>query len=217
MRPRWFLLTVISAIAVSGCTVFPGLRVLTGETTASSQAERTVQNIDLAMGDKSGNTNSSLLNAAYRIEAADNLVDIIEIREDAETHIFDVTMLFLALPQNTPQGQRDWADALRQAVELTWRAVLPESENSDLLRITFVSPAEINTLDNGPSFVGIVDRSFEIDRLDAVNYLQGSRSLETFLDLLAEGKMRDMQPDALEFYTGTPNHPMFVAPAGEAG
>jgi len=217
MRPRWFLLGVIAALAVSGCTVFPGLRVLTGETTASSQAERTVQNIDLVMGDKSGNTDSSLLNAANRIEAADNLVDIIEIREDAEAHIFDVTMMFLASPQNTAQGQRDWADALRQAVELTWRAVLPESEDSDLLRITFVAPAEINTLDNGPSFIGIIDRSFEIDRLDAVNYLQGARSLETFMDLLAEGKLRNLEPDAVEFYSGTPNHPMFVAPSNEAG
>ncbi|MCC6616560.1 MAG: hypothetical protein IT320_24010 [Anaerolineae bacterium] len=217
MRPRWFLLGVMAALAVSGCSVFPGLRVLTGEGGGSSQAERTVQNIDLVMGDKSGDTDSSLLNAAYRIEAADNLVDIIEIREDIEAHIFDVTMLFLASPQNTPQGQRDWADALRQAVELTWRAVIPESENSDVLRITFVAPAEINTLDNGPSFVGIVDRSFEIGRLDAVNYLQGNRSLETFLDLLAEGKMQDVQPDSLEFYTGTPNHPMFVAPPDEAG
>ncbi len=217
MRPRWFFLIVIAAIAVSGCSVFPGLRVITGEDSGSSQAERTVQNIGLVMGDKSGDTNSSLLNAAYRIEAADNLVDIIEIREDAEAHIFDVTMLFLAAQQNTPQGQRDWADALRQAVELTWRAVIPESENSDLLRITFVSPAEINTLDNGPSFVGIVNRSFEIDRVEAVTYLQGERSLETFGDLLAEGKMRDLQPDSLEFYTGTPNHPLFIAPPGEAG
>ncbi len=217
MRPRWFFLSLIAAVAVSGCSVFPGLRVLTGEDSGSSQAERTVQNFELVMGDKSGNTDSSLLNAAYRIEAADNLVDIIEIREDAETHEFNVTLLFLAAPQNTPQGQRDWADALRQAVELTWRAVLPESENADLLRVTIVNPAQIDTLDNGPSFVGIINRSFEIDRADAVSYLQGQRSLQAFGDLLVEGKLRDLQPDALELYSGTPNHPMFVAPTNAAG
>lgn len=212
---RVFLLIVLAALAVSGCSVFPGLRVLTGEDAAAVQPDEAVENLDLVMADKSGDTDPSLIAIADRIEAANSFVDVVEIRKDTDARMFVVNMLYFP-PQaaNTTQGQREQLDTLRRSIELAWVATLPESTGTDILRVTLLGAGQIETLDNGPSFVGVVDSNVEIDRTDAVTYLQGQRSLQSFANLVAQGTIRYERPTELEFYTGSPNHPLFVMPTG---
>ena len=85
---RIFRIVVLSGILVAGCSKLPGLRVLTGQDAQNaSSSGQTVQSLNLVMADKSGGADSSLTAAADRIEAADDMVDIIEIRKDATNRV----------------------------------------------------------------------------------------------------------------------------------
>lgn len=211
MVPRPFLLLILAAaLAISGCSVFPGLRVITGQQDAI-EPQRTVESIDLVMADKTGGTDPSVLLIGDRIEAALQSVDVIEVRE-TNPGTFDVEMIF-----NTSgiQSQRDLFEALRRASEVTWRAVLAQNINElQTIQVTFLAPMAIDTLDNGPSFLGQRLLSLDIDRADAAAYLSiPQTSLQTFQDLIVDGKLRIDEPTSAEFYQGDPNHPMFMMPS----
>ncbi len=211
MVPRRLLVVFLSAaLAISGCSVFPGLRVLTGEQDAL-EPQRTVESIDLVMADKTGGTDPSILLLGDRIESALRTVDVIEVR-DIGDGAFDIEMIF---DVSGVQSQRDLIDQLRRASEVTWRAVLAQNINDlETIQVTFLAPLAIETLDNGPSFLGQRLLSFDIDRADAAAYLSISQtSLQTFQDLIVDGKLRVDEPTSAEFYQGSPNHPMFMTPA----
>jgi hypothetical protein len=165
------------------------------------------------MADKTGSTDPSLIAAADRIEAASPNVDIIEIRQDLDNHVFNVNMLFIPpRVENTMEGQAAFYDALRRAIELSWQGTMRESEGSDVIHVTLLQPAPVPTLDNGTSFVGIVVIDAEIERNAAASYLSGERSLTTFYDMVAQGTLNLEQPTEQIIYEGQPNHPMFVLP-----
>lgn len=203
---------VIGLLLISGCSSLPGLRVLTGQDTGEADvANRTVQELDLVMADKTGATNPSLMATADRIEAATGTIDVIEIRQDEETDSFAVNMLFNPpATADTLEGQVAQLDSLRRAMELTWQAVIPESVGSDMLHISLLSPRAINTLDSGQGFVGIVMANADISREDAAAYLSGQRTLDAFYGLIVTGVLNYQAPESLELYTGTPNHPLFM-------
>jgi hypothetical protein len=209
-----FLVLIVAGV-VAGCSDMAGLRVLTGETDAETLTDRTVEALDLVMADKSGLTDPAIVAAADRIEAATNgTVDIIEIRNDPETRVFTVDMMF-SPPQSdgSVQAQVAQLDALRRAIELTWQGTMRESEGSDLLRVILMAPQDIVTLDNGVSFIGIVLADAQIERGAAAGYLAGTRSLNAFFDLIAQGTLAYEQPDQMILYEGQPNHTMFMLPA----
>ena len=204
---RFFVITVL---IVSGCSSLPGLRVLSGQDSTDT-VDRSVQQLDLVMADKTGATDPSLIAAADRIEAASGNVDVIEIRQDMASDTFKVDMLFA--PPNTPStldGRVTQLDALRRAIELTWQAVLPQSVGTDKIDVTLLQPQPINTLDSGQSFIGRVVVDATIDRSDAAAYLAGTRSLDTFYGLIVGGKLNYQSPDTFTLYEGHPNHPMFM-------
>lgn len=202
---------VLLTLLITGCSSLPGLRVLTGEDTGESVADRTVQSLDLVMADKTGATDPSLIAAADRIEAADSNVDIVEIRQDFTERMFNVNLLFRP-PQieNTLAGQVQLYDAIRRAVELSWQGTMRESEGTDLLHVTLLGAGQVTTLDNGPSFVGYVIIDTEIDRAAAASYLSGERSLTNFMDMIAQGTLSFMNPTETIYYQGQPNHPLFM-------
>ena len=77
MVPRSVLLwAALAVFAVSGCSVFPGLRVITGQQDAL-EPQRTVESIDRVMAEKSGGTDPGLLLVGAPIEAALSNVDVI--------------------------------------------------------------------------------------------------------------------------------------------
>jgi hypothetical protein len=208
-----FQVFALAVVLAAGCSVFPGLRVLTGESTGSGPAAEVAQTVELVMADKTGATDPSLLAAADRIEAANPLVDIIEIRKDETEDAFIVNMLF-QLPADA-NGQSQAAlislyTAIQRAMELTWQGTLRESEGTDALRISFIVPQGIPTLDSGTSFIGFVTVNSEIDRSDAIEYLSGPRNLNNFLDLIVNGTLRYENPQGGELYMGNPNHPLFM-------
>lgn len=207
-------LLVLALVMVAGCQSLPGLRVLTGEGDPQSIAETAVQAGDLVMADKSGGSDPGLSAAADRIEAASGAVDIIEIREDFESRLFQVSMLFNP-PQtdNSTQGQIAQLDALRRAFELTWVGTMRESSNSDTLLVTLLAPQSVTTLDNGTSFIGIVIANAQIERSAAQAYLDGERSLNTFFDMIADGTLLYESASSVQLYEGSPNHPMFMISA----
>lgn len=220
VRAVRFPLSLIGLVwLAAGCSVFPGLRVLTGEAAPETQAERVVQITGLIMADKSGTTDPALIAAADRIEAATGgSVDIIEIRHDPGTDIFNVYMLFQGPGQNATPQERN--DALRRAVELTWQGTLPVSQGSDLIQINILVPASVPTLDHGPSFVGQMAARFEIAREDALTYLaQRPTSLQSFVGLITDGRLQYNNPSEVgpEFYSGQPNHPLFMLAASGQG
>ena len=88
-----FRVLALTLVFAAGCSVFPGLRVLTGEDVTGTNAEIT-QMSEIVMADKTGATDPSLMAAADRIEAASPFVDIIEIRKDEADDAFVVNMLF---------------------------------------------------------------------------------------------------------------------------
>ncbi len=199
-----------------GCSSLPGLRVLTGQDTPNTTAEITVAALDLVMADKSGATDPAIIAAADRIEAATNgTVDIVEIRSDFENRIFSVDMLFRPpRSDGSLEGRIAELEALRRAIELTWQGTMRESDGTDIIRVQMMQPADIVTLDNGTSFVGIVVADTQIERGAAAAYLSGTRSLNTFFDLIAKGTLSFEQPNQLVLYKGQPNHPMFMLPSG---
>lgn len=204
------------ALFASACSALPGLRVLTGQQDTESANASSLQQITLVMADKGGDTDPALIAIADRIEAAAGNVDIIEIRQDEGARVFSVNMLFNQ-PQadtTTMQGRVAVLDAMRRAVELTWQGVMRVSEGDDVLSIRLLGPNRITTLDNGPSFIGVVNSEFSIERSAAASYLAGQRSLNTFYDLIVQGTLSYTAPTTPEFYQGQPNHPMYMLPAG---
>ncbi len=212
---RFFLVLISLVWLAAGCSVFPGLRVLTGETAPETRAERVVQITGLIMADKSGTTDPALIAAADRIEAATGgSVDIVEIRHDPGTDIFNVYMLFRGPGQSATPQERN--EALRRAVELTWQGALQVSQGADLIRIDILVPASIPTLDHGPSFVGQTAARFEIAREDVLTYLaQRPTSFQGFVGLITDGRLQYINPSETspEFYAGRPNHPLFMLAA----
>ena len=204
----------LALFLAAGCSVFPGLRVLTGESSGTGDPNAEVAAmVDLVMADKTGATDPSLMAAADRIEAANPLVDIIEIRKDETEDAFVVNMLF-QLPAdangNTQAALISLYTAIQRAMELTWQGTLRESEGTDALRISFIVPQGIPTLDSGTSFIGFVTVNSEIERSDAVAYLSGPRNLNNFLDLIVNGTLQYENPQGGELYMGNPNHPLFM-------
>ncbi len=206
----------LAILLTTGCSAFPGLQVLTGAADSpDALAAEVVELSDLVMADKTGSTNPSLLAAADRIETASSNVDIIEIRKATDDDdVFVVNMLFQA-PANadpsTQEGQVSLYTAIQRAMELTWQGTLAESEGSSSLRISFISPQVVPTLNNsGESFIGLVQLNAEIDRADALAYLNGPRTLADFLDLIVNGTLDYQTPETSELYEGEPNHPLFM-------
>ncbi|MDX2162287.1 MAG: hypothetical protein SF162_13255 [bacterium] len=224
-HPRSFspLLLVMLALALAvtvGCSSLPGLQVLTGEDGGTTASDRAVQSLSLVMADKSSATDPEYIEAASRIEAANPYVDVIEVRPVVNQNnqsVFLVNMIYRA-PQtdDSPEG-RAAADAIRRTFELAWQGTMRESAETQMLAVTLYSPAEIMTLDNGVSYVGIVSATGTIDRSIASSYLQGIRSLETFFDLIVSGEFAYSSPQDLQLYEGTPNHPLFMIPAIQTG
>jgi len=191
----------------AGCSALPGLRVITGEDTQDdSLAAQAIENIDLVMADKTGSTDPSIIRAADRIEAALRGFDIIEIRNNPVTHEFTVNAM------NDPRVPIASMDDLRRMIELTWRGTLSESEGSDKLNITILSPIEVNTLDRGSSIIGQVLFNVEIARSDAVVYLSNGPNINDFIGMILDETMTFNQPQTLQIYRGNPNHPMFALP-----
>jgi hypothetical protein len=216
---RVLRIVVLTAILVSGCSQLPGLRVLSGQdpNTASS-GDLTVQALDLVMADKSGSTDPGISAAANRIEAADNMVDIIEVRKDDETRVFTVNMLFNP-PQvdtSTMEGQIAQLDALRRAFEVTWQGMMPESDGTDRIEVNLLYPTSISTLDHGTSYIGYLIAQASIDRSEAAAYLAGARNLNNFYDMVISGALQYQTPNDFIPYQGTPNHPMFMLPSSSA-
>ncbi|MBZ0296510.1 MAG: hypothetical protein K8L99_28375 [Anaerolineae bacterium] len=202
-------------VFVAGCSVFPGLRVLSGEATSDEALSAEVVELsDLVMADKTGDTDPSLMAAADRIENADPNVDIIEIRKNAEDDTFVVNMLFNPpsdVDTQTQEGLINLYSAIQQAMELTWQGTMRESEGTSALHVSFIAPQGVPTLDNGGlSFVGVVQLNALIDRSDAISYLSGPRGLADFLDLIANGTLDYQSPETTELYQGQPNHPLFM-------
>jgi len=216
-RGRTFTIVVLSAILVSGCSQMPGLRVLTGQTEEDAAADLTVQALDLVMADKSGSADPGITAAANRIEAADNMVDIIEVRKDEENRDFIVNMLLRTpdVDANTQEGQIAIFESRRRAFEVTWQGMMPESERTDRITIRMLAPASVSTLDHGQSFVGVLMAEAAIERADAAAYLAGARNINTFYDLIVNGMLQYQAPNETILYEGTPNHPMFML-AGSA-
>jgi hypothetical protein len=208
----------LAVVFAAGCSVFPGLRVLTGEETANATSAQIAEMSELVMADKTGATDPSLMAAADRIEAASPFVDIIEIRKDTDNDAFVVNLLFQPPADATEQTQAALISlytAIQRSIELTWQGTLRESEGTSLLRVNFVAPQGISTLDRGQSFIGIITVNSEIERSAAIRYLAGSRTLNDFLDLIANGTLMYENPQGGRLYTGQPNHPLFML--GSAG
>jgi hypothetical protein len=219
MKVLRFLALVV--LLSAGCSVFPGLRVLNGEDPAQIQSgDQVVAQSDLVMADKSGSTDPSLMLAADRIEAASGNVDIIEIRRDEKDDMFVTNLLFRPpsdANSQTQEGLISLYTAIQRAVELTWQGTMAESQNLSALKITFIAPQAISTLDNGGmSFVGFILLNAQIERADAIKYLSGPRTLSNFLDLIANGTMSYESPQQTELYQGQPNHPLFMLNAATA-
>ena len=206
---------LLSAFLIVGCSSLPGLRVLTGEQNGQTNADQTVQALDLVMADKFGRTDPAISAAADRIEAAAGNVDIIEIRKNDDERLFQVNLLFARPPVDTStlDGQIAMLDSLRRAAELTWQGTMQASEGADILRILILGAQQISTLDNGASYIGFIQARMEIDRADAAAYLAGTRSLTQFNDLIVMGTLNYNTPSEMTLYEGQPNHPMFMLSA----
>jgi len=217
LRGRILQVVLISVILISGCSKLPGLRVLTGQDAQGNNlatTDQTVQVLNLVMADKTGSTDPNLLAAADRIEAADNLINIIEVRKDTQARVLSVNMLLdlSSIDSTTQAGQVQQLDAIRRAFELTWQGVLDPSEGTDQIDIKLLGPGQISTLDHGNSFVGVVRAEALIDRSAAAKYLSGARNLSNFYDLIVKGTLDYQIPSKLVLYSGTPNHAMFMLP-----
>lgn len=218
-RGHLLKLVMLSTLLVAGCSSLPGLQVLTGQATPQdNSAPGTVQSLDLVMADKTGSTDPGLSAAADRIEAADNNINIIEVRKDAQSRVLTVNMLFNPPKSDTTtlQGQIDQLDALRMAMEVTWQGMMNVSVGTDQFDVRMLYPQTISTLDHGQSFIGQIVAEATIDRSAAATYLAGARNLNNFLNMVIDGTLNYQQPSSFELYQGTPNHPMFMLPASSA-
>jgi hypothetical protein len=204
---------LIGLVFASGCSVFPGLKVLSGQDGGEAAANSVVSTTGLVMGDKSGLTDPALSAAADRIEAANNgNVDIIEIRKDLNSDVFTIYMLIRPPTQNMTQA--DYINEIRRAIELSWQGTMTQSQGSNVLKVVILNPGAVPTLDNGISYVGVVNLDSEIARSDAILYLNHRpNTLNDFSDLIAQGKLTVNQPTGLELYQGTPNHAVFMLSA----
>jgi len=214
---RIHVFLALGLLLAAGCSALPGLRVLTGQDSPEAAADQVIELTDMVMADKSGTTDPSLLSAADRIEAAAGSVDIIEIRQDLAEDMFTVYMLFQPAGEN--MTQQDYVDALRRAIELTWQGTMQASQGSDMIRVVILDPMLVPTLDKGLSFAGSVYINSEISRPNVVAYLSHRpNSVNDFVDLIAQGTLTIEQPDQAqaEFYTGQPNHPVFMLAQLEA-
>lgn len=214
-RGRILAIVVLSAILAAGCSSLPGLRVLSGQQPDETFSDTTVQTLDLVMADKSGDAEMGLTAAANRIEAADSMIDIIEVRKDPETRVFSVSMLFNP-PQadtSTLDGQIAQYEALRRAFEVTWQGMMPVSEGTDTIEIHLLGAGNIATLDHGESFVGYLVAQGIIERAAAATYLAGARNLNNFVDMVVNGTLDYQTTNQFVPYQGTPNHPMFMLPS----
>lgn len=215
-RGRILGIIIVSALLGAGCSSLPGLRVLTGQQEADVNLSNiTVDTLDLVMADKSGTTDTGLAAAADRIEAADDMLDIIEVRRDTESRLFSVDMLFNP-PQSdtsTIDGQIAQYEALRRAFEVTWQGMMSVSEGTDTINIRLLGAGNIATLDHGESFVGYLVAQGTIDRSAAAAYLAGARNLNNFVDIIVNGTLEYQTTNEFVPYQGTPNHPMFMLPS----
>ncbi|MCC6805098.1 MAG: hypothetical protein IT319_19620 [Anaerolineae bacterium] len=214
-RVRIIGIVALAALLAAGCSSLPGLRVLTGQQSDQVLSDAAVQSLDLVMADKSGDTDAGLTAAANRIEAADTMIDIIEVRKDTETRVFAVNMLFNP-PQSdtsTLDGQIAQYEALRRAFEVTWQGMMPVSEGTDTIQIQLLGAGNIATLDHGESFVGYLVAQGTIERSAAASYLAGARNLNNFVDMVVNGTLDYQTTNQFVPYQGTPNHPMFMLPS----
>jgi hypothetical protein len=214
---RFAAFLVMAVFVGAGCSVLPGLRVLSGQDTGENAENRLVETTELVMANKAGTTDPALNGAADRIEqASGSTIDIIEIRNDLNTREFQVYALMLP---DTSLSQLDALNQFRRAIELTWRGIMQQSIGDETLKVALVFPGNVQTLDKGPSFYGIIGATATISRADALVYLDsGSPSLQNFANLITDGKLAYDQPSSPELYNGTPNHPVFMlsnlAPSG---
>lgn len=203
---RFAAFLVLALVASAGCSVFPGLKVLSGQDTGENAENRLVESTDLVMANKAGTTDPVLSSAADRIElASGGIIDIVEIRDDVNTQNFQVYALLI--PQDG-LTQLDELNRNRRAIELTWRGIMQQSLGAKTLQVVLLTPQRITTIDKGPGFVGFIIQSATIDRADALVYLQGTPNLENFANLILDSKLALDQPSTPELYDGTPNHPV---------
>lgn len=203
----------LALVFAAGCSVFPGLRVLTGEDAVNSTNAQIAEMSELVMADKTGSTDPSLMAAADRIEAASPFVDIIEIRKDEANDRFVVNLLFQPPSDADTQSQAGLLSlytAIQRAMELTWQGTLRESEGTSALQVNFIVPQGIPTLDSGTSFIGVITLNSQIERADAIKYLAGPHDLNDFLDLIVNGTLSYESPQGGALYEGKPNHPLFM-------
>ncbi|MBI1278730.1 MAG: hypothetical protein GC179_11440 [Anaerolineaceae bacterium] len=206
---RFAAFLLMAVLAGTGCSVLPGLKVLSGQDTGEAAENRLVESSELVMANKSGTTDPALNGVADRIEtAAGGSIDIIEIRNDLNIHQFQVYALIIPDPSLDQLGQ---LNQFRRAIELTWRGIMQQSIGDETLKVALVFPGRVQTLDRGPGFLGVIGATATIDRADALVYLDsGSPSLQNFAGLITDGKLAyDVPPDQ-ELYRGTPNHPVFM-------
>jgi hypothetical protein len=208
LRKHLGLLTIMILLA-AGCSAFPGLRVISGEDTGETAADTVATSVDLVMADKTGNVDTSVLSSADRIESAAGNVDIVEIYPDITNDTFMVFMMWQLAgdPNNDPLT---YYNSIRRAVELTWQGTLRESAFADRFVIEVLAPQTIPTLDNGPSFIAFRQLVVEVAREDMIDYLSRPHNLESFIQLIVDGKMSYAAPEGSPLYLGQPNHPLFM-------
>src|SRR6266498_1063994 len=96
---RFAAFLVIAVFAGAGCSVLPGLKVLSGQDTGDAAQNRLVETSELVMANKAGVTDPALNGVADRIETASGgTIDIIEIRNDLNSREFQVYALMLNNP-----------------------------------------------------------------------------------------------------------------------
>jgi hypothetical protein len=200
------LLSLTLIIVLTGCSVFPGARVLVGED-VSAEGQTLIGASEFVMVDKSDNTDPALAAAADRIEAADPNMDIVEIRRNPDDDVFEVFSLLILPDAN--EDQLGFVQGVQRAMELTWQGTFDFSQGTRLLRINLLSPLAVPTIDKGLSFAGQVVVVSEITRDEAIIYMANRpNDVNDFVDLIAEGTLSYDQPQDFVLYEGTPNHPV---------
>lgn len=200
---------VLAVFASTGCSALPGLRVLAGQDTGEAAENRLVESTELVMANKSGNGDPALNAAADRIEtAASGSVDIVEIQNDLNSRTFQIYALYLPDAGST---QAESVNRQRRVFELIWRGVMEQSIGAQTINVSLLLPQQVETLDNGASFVGFVVATATIARDEALLYLtNGAPSLNNFVNLVTEGTLVYDQPASPPLYQGVPNHPVFM-------